>query len=320
MSDVRQVTAELASSVLDSNLALQKGERLVVVTDTLTEEIGRALFQAGVDAGADAVLVLIPPTGRNGKEPPDAVAGAMAGADVLVCPTRFSLSHTQARARATDSGARIATMPGIHPGMFFDGPITADHAEVERRTERLKELLTEANDVRIETGDDAVLTFSIAGRAGRGSTGRFLTAGAWGNLPSGEAYVAPLEGTANGELVVNASAAGLGVLDEPMRLRIENGLLVEADGPAGDELLALLGDTPASRNVAEFGIGTNEKARITGVILEDEKKVGTIHIAFGDNSTFGGTVQAGVHIDTVILGPEVSLDDTRILSGGELLV
>jgi leucyl aminopeptidase (aminopeptidase T) len=320
MSDGEKVTPERARSVLESNLALREGERLVVVADTLTEEIGRALFQAGVDAGADTVLVLIPPTGRNGQEPPDAAARAMAGADVLVCPTRFSLSHTQARARATESGARVATMPGIHAGMFFDGPITADHSEVERRTERLKELLTEADDVRIETGDGAVLTFSIAGRTGRGSTGRFLIPGAWGNLPSGEAYIAPVEGSAIGELVVNASVAGLGVLAEPMRLRIENGLLVAAEGDAGAALLELLGETTASRNLAEFGIGTNDKARITGVILEDEKKVGTIHIAFGDNSTFGGTVQAGVHIDTVINAPQVTVGSAQILTGGELLV
>jgi leucyl aminopeptidase (aminopeptidase T) len=316
----RRVTPELARSILESNLALQAGERLVVVTDTETESIGHALFLAGTEVTADAVLVVIPPTGRNGKEPPGAAAAAMALADVLVCPTRFSLSHTQARARATERGARVATMPGIHADMFFDGPITADHTEVERRTERLKELLSGADRVQIESGESAVLTFSIAGRAGRGSTGRFLTAGSWGNLPSGEAYIAPVEGTASGELVVNASAAGLGVLDEPMHLRISDGLLVDASGDAGAKLLELLGDRPQARNVAEFGIGTNDKARITGVILEDEKKAGTIHIAFGDNSTFGGTVEAGVHIDTVILAPEVILGDTRILTGGELLV
>jgi leucyl aminopeptidase (aminopeptidase T) len=317
----QRVTAELARSVLESNLALQAGEKLVVVTDTLTGEIGQALFDAGVDLGAEAVLVTIAPTGRNGKEPPVAAAAAMAEADVLLCPTRFSISHTQARARATERGARIATMPGIHPAMFFDGPITADHDEVHRRTERLKEILSAADDVRIVSGDgDAVLTFSIAGRSGRGSTGRFLTAGAWGNLPSGEAYTAPVEGTASGELVVNASIATIGLLEAPIRLRIEDGLLVEASGDAGATLLANLGDTRESRNVAEFGIGTNDKARITGVILEDEKKVGTIHIAFGDNSTFGGVVRAGVHIDTVILGPDVTVGGTRILSEGELHV
>jgi leucyl aminopeptidase (aminopeptidase T) len=105
-----------------------------------------------------------------------------------------------------------------------------------------------------------------------------------------------------------------------MRLRIENGLLVAAEGDAGAALLELLGETTASRNLAEFGIGTNDKARITGVILEDEKKVGTIHIAFGDNSTFGGTVQAGVHIDTVINAPQVTVGSAQILTGGELLV
>lgn len=292
----------------------------MVVADTLTEEIGSALFRAGLDIGADAVLVVIEPSGRNGKEPPAAAARAMGEADVLVCPTRYSLSHTQARARATANGARVATMPGIHAGMFFDGPIKADHAEVERRTERLKEILSDSSDVRIETGDGAVLTFSIAGRTGRGSTGRFLVPGAWGNLPSGEAYIAPVEGTAEGELVVNASVAGLGRLDAPLRLRIAGGLLVEAAGAAGAGLLELLGETPESRNVAEFGIGTNDMARITGVILEDEKKAGTIHIAFGDNSTFGGTVQAGVHIDTVILAPDVRVGETQILTGGELRV
>lgn len=316
----QKVTTELARSVLESNLALQPGERLVVVTDTLTDEIGRALFDAGVEMGAESTLVVIAPSGRNGKEPPIAAAAAMAEADVLLCPTRFSISHTQARLRVTERGARVATMPGIHPGMFFDGPITADHAEVERRTERLKEIITASDDVRIETGGDAVLTFSIAGREGRGSTGRFLTKGAFGNLPSGEAYVAPIEGTASGELVVSASIAAVGLLDEPIRLRIEDGLLVSASGEAGAKLLAALGDTRESRNIAEFGIGTNDKARITGVILEDEKKAGTIHIAFGDNSTFGGVVQAGVHIDAVILGPEVTIGETTILSEGELHV
>ena len=320
MTRMESITLEVARGVLEANLAVQIGERLVVVTDTLSEPIGRALFEAGTELGAEATLVTIPPTGRNGAEPPAAAAAAMADADVLLCPTRFSLSHTQARLQATENGARVATMPGIHAGMFRDGPITADHAEVERRTEALKALLGAARTARIDSGDGAVLTFSIEGREGRGSTGRFLTRGAFGNLPSGEAYIAPIEGTANGELVVNASAAGIGKLTEPMRLQIEKGLLVEASGSTGKHFLELLGDAPAARNVAEFGIGTNDKARITGVILEDEKAVGTIHIAFGDNSTFGGHVQAGVPLDTVILGPEVRLDEIQILSKGELRV
>lgn len=320
-AEQRKVDPALARSVLESSLGLKSGERLVVVTDTLTQDIGEAFFEGGVQAGANAVMVVITPTGRSGAEPPDAAAAAMLHSDVLVCPTKFSLSHTQARHRATQAGARVATMPGIHAGMFFDGPITADVSAVERRTLELQRLLTQASNVRVlsEAGKSE-LRFSIRGRSGHASTGRCLEPGAWGNLPSGEAYLAPAEGTAEGELVVNASVAGIGLLQQPLRLRISDGQLVEADGETGARLLAILGDARAARNVAEFGIGTNEKARITGVVLEDEKALGTIHIAFGDNSTFGGTVRAGVHIDVVVQGPDVYLDDHQILDAGRLLV
>lgn len=315
-----RVSVESARSLLETSLGLRRGERLVVLTDTLTHQIGQALFEAGLEVGASAVLVVIPPSHCNGAEPPIAAAAAMVDADVLVCPTAFSLSHTQARLRATQSGARVGTMPGIQPAMFANGPIAADPVAVERRTLRLAELLSDAERVCVRSGDGATLDLSISGREGRASTGRLLAPGAFGNLPSGEAYLAPVEGTANGDLVVNASVAGLGKLAESLRLRISDGLLAEVVGPGGERLLELLGESREARNVAELGIGTNEKARITGVILEDEKALGTIHIAFGDNSTFGGTVQAGVHIDAVILGPEVMLDDTRVLADGRLLV
>ena len=319
-ADRRKVDPAVARSLLESSLGLKAGESLVVVTDTLTDEIGEALFQGGIQAGAHAVMVVITPTGKSGAEPPAAAAAAMEHADVLVCPTKFSLSHTQARHRATQSGARVATMPGIHAGMFFDGPITANFADVEGRTLALQRLLTEGSEARIVSGGGgSELRFSIRGRAGLASTGRCLEPGSWGNLPSGEAYLAPVEGTADGELVVNASVSGVGRLQEPMRLRISKGQLVEAEGESGGKLLAILGGG-AGRNVAEFGIGTNEKARITGVVLEDEKALGTIHIAFGDNSTFGGTVRAGVHIDVVVQGPDVYLDDDQILDAGRLLV
>lgn len=72
--------------------------------------------------------------------------------------------------------------------------------------------------------------------------------------------------------------------------------------------------------LGEFGIGTNDKARITGVVLEDEKVYGTIHVAFGSNNTFGGTIAAGVHIDLVVKAPDVYADDELIMKDGKLLV
>ncbi|MFA6881907.1 MAG: aminopeptidase, partial [Aminobacterium sp.] len=98
----------------------------------------------------------------------------------------------------------------------------------------------------------------------------------------------------------------------------EKGQLVDAQGPERQKLFDLLGDNLLARNVAELGIGTNNKARVTGVILEDEKIYGTVHIALGSNDTFGGTVAAGIHVDGVITNPELYIDEKCILSEGKI--
>jgi leucyl aminopeptidase (aminopeptidase T) len=308
---------ETAKSVLDTCLALKAGERCLIVTDRERAEIGRALYLAAAALGAEAILMEILPRARHGGEPPAAVAAAMLAADVIVCPTTRSLTHTQARKAAQAAGARVATMPGITIDMFTEGAITADYARVADVTKKVTAWLDAGQTVRLVKGGKE-LVLSIAGRAAIASTGVYREPGEGGNLPSGEAYIAPAEGTAEGELVVDGSMAGLGRLRAPLFLRIVGGRLVHAEGPGADQLTAALDAFPQGRNVAELGIGTNDRARLTGVVLEDEKIAGTVHIAFGDNSTFGGAVQAGVHFDGVILAPDLYIDGRQVMAGGRL--
>lgn len=311
--------ARVGAELLKTCLGLKQGESLLVVTDLPTREIGEALFQGGTQVGALAMLMVIQPTGRNGAEPPSAVAAAMKQADVVVCPTSFSLTHTQARLEAAKAGARIATMPGITQDMFFEGAVSADYGAVADLSLRVTDLLSNAREARI-VKDGKELTMSLAGRNAVASTGLYREKGQSGNLPTGEAYIAPVEGTASGETIFDGSIAGLGPLQKPVAVRLEKGLLVDADGPDGKRLLEMLGDALEARNLGELGVGTNDRARITGVILEDEKVYGTVHLAFGDNSTFGGNTRAGVHIDGIILKPDLYLDGKLIVSGGRLLM
>lgn len=310
---------ELAKRLLVQCLALQANETLVVVSDGTRPEICEALFQAGQEMGADAVVMQMKPRTRSGEEPPAVVAAAMERADVVICPTQHSLTHTQARRNAAQAGARVATMPGITLDMFENGPITADFEEVARLSERVADVLTQAKHVRIEK-EGAVFECSLEGRKGIASTGIYRERGQSGNLPSGEAYIAPLEGTSNGELIVDGSMVGLGLLHSPLRLTVRDGLLVAAQGDRAEEWLQKLGDSQEARNVAEFGVGTNSGARLTGVILEDEKAFGTIHVAFGSNDTFGGTVNAGVHFDGVIVKPTVYVDGQLLMQDGKMLL
>ena len=133
----------------------------------------------------------------------------------------------------------------------------------------------------------------MSGREAFASSGIFRERGQWGNLPTGEAYLAPLEGRSHGVVVVDGSMAGVGVVQTPIRITIEDGYATDiAGGPEAEALRSLL-DVHGrdARTVAEFGIGTNDRAILTGVILEDEKVMGTIHIAFGDNKSMGGSVR-----------------------------
>lgn len=308
---------EISKNVLIDCLGLQAGESLVVVADDSRKHLAESLYEAGKRLGAESMLMVMQERSKSGEEPPASVATAMMNASVAICVTRYSLTHTAARKQAAAAGTRVATMPGITEDMFTHGAITAEYSKVKELTEYVTSLLTKASTVRIEK-EDYSLSFSIEEREGVPSTGLYLNPGESGNLPSGEAYIAPMEGTAQGQIVIDGSIAGIGALDSPLLLNISEGRLVAAEGDTAPELLLMLGDGDG-RMLGEFGIGTNDKARITGIVLEDEKVYGTIHVAFGSNNTFGGTVAAGVHIDAVVQKPDVYLDDVLIMRAGELL-
>lgn len=310
---------EVARRLLAENMGVSEGEELVVVTDGPKRAIGRAMFDAGVDLGLESCFIEMVPRDRSGQEPPAAVTAAMAEADVVVCPTSTSLTHTRAREAATAKGARVASMPGITEAMFRGGAITADYATVERLTATLTERLTSATTARIESSAGE-LTMSLEGRDGIPSDGVLRNPGESGNLPSGESYIAPVEDSANGKIAFDGGLAGLGEFDDSLVLTIEGGTVVDAEGAPAEEFLELTAGDPCARRVCELGLGTNPAAEIIGTILEDEKVYGTCHVAFGDNHGFGGTIQCDSHVDGIVLEPDVYLDDDLVVTGGEVVV
>jgi leucyl aminopeptidase (aminopeptidase T) len=116
--------------------------------------------------------------------------------------------------------------------------------------------------------------------------------------------------------------AGIGILTAPIHITVREGYARGiSGGPEAKRLLDLLAiHGELSRNLAEFGIGTNEMAKITGVILEDEKVLGTVHVAFGDNVSMGGSVNVQSHLDGLITSPTVWFDDIMIMQTGKLMV
>ena len=308
-----------ARTVLTDNLGVETGESFLVVTDTERSAIGRAFFEAGVSLDLDAGVIETEPLERSGMEPPDYVAAAMERADVVVCPTTASLTHTRAREQACERGARVATMPGITAAMFSEGAMTADYTAVESLTADVAERLTNAETARIENGGET-LTIPLGDRAGIASDGIIRNSGESGNLPSGEGYIAPQEDAAYGTLVVDGGIAGVGRTEDSLVLEIEDGTITDMEGEPTSSFVDTIGEEPCARRVAELGIGTNPAARIIGNVLEDEKVYGTCHVAFGDNRGFGGTIDCPSHVDVILDEPDLYLDDELLVSGGDVHV
>jgi leucyl aminopeptidase (aminopeptidase T) len=301
-------------------LAVAPGEEVLLVCNPATEELGRALRAVAESEGAEAVLALMAERDSHAAEPPRAIAAAMLASDVVIAPTVQSLSHTAARKAASEAGARIATMPGVTDEMLAR-VMGADVAALRRRGEAICAALDAGAEARIRCANGSDLRLGLETRTSIVDAGDLSAAGAFGNLPCGEGFIAPLEGTGEGTLVVDGSIAGVGRVPEPVTLTVRSGHLTEATGTAGAELLELLtAHGEDGTNVAELGIGTNEAAILTGNVLEDEKILGTAHVAFGASAAIGGTVQVPVHLDCVVLEPTVEVDGETLVRDGELLV
>jgi leucyl aminopeptidase (aminopeptidase T) len=273
-----------------------------------------------------SVLFLpFPSAGGHGREPSAEAAAQMQKANVLVALTTYSLSHTNARQAVTDAGGRAASMPSFEARMLEPGgPMAADYAQIAADCRAWADRLTRATEVRVRTPHGTDLRFSLEGRSGHVDDGIYDGTGEqhWGNLPAGETYAVPLEGTGEGVLV--APAGWYPDLREDMVFRFEGGQVValQGGGAVGDyfrELLRLDGEAPAHqarRNLAELGIGTNPHARRPDNVLEAEKIKGTVHIAIGDNIHMGGRVEADLHEDFVQPEADLILDGQPVIVGG----
>jgi aminopeptidase len=307
-------------AVIRDCLAVREGEEVLVVANPATQGIGERLRDEGQAAGGDAVLALMSERAQHGTEPPDAIAAAMLKADVILVPTVQSLSHTAARRAATDAGARAATLPGVTDGMLAR-VMSADMDALRQRGHAVAERLTDAVEARITCPNGSDLVLSLEGRVAIPDAGELSEPGAFGNLPCGEGFISPRHDAGEGRLVVDGTIGSIGIPDPPAELVVEEGTLVSASGQKGEELMEqLMSHGSDGCRVAELGVGTNEKAILSGELLEDEKILGTVHVAFGASAGIGGDIQVPVHLDCVVMKPDLTLDGKPLVSAGELLV
>src|SRR3989338_7703113 len=294
-----------AKIILKDCMNLKSNESCLVITDSKLKNIGKILYKNSLKITKKSKLVLTPIPEAHGTEPSKNIANEMLKYDVILMPTTKSLSHTKARENASRKGARIASMPGITIEMMKRA-LNIDFNKIKAINERLISKFKNKSNIKITTKLGTKVEFEIKNRKWMSDDGIIYNKKrAFGNLPGGEIFIAPLEGKANGTIIVDASVGGLGKVDKNIKINVKNGFIEKIKGGKTAIQFKKSLKKKLYKNVAELGIGTNYKAKITGNVLEDEKVAGTCHIAFGNNKHFGGKVDVPFHVDVVIKKPTI---------------
>ena len=313
--------SDAIDSALRISLAVKKGETVLIITDVHKRNIGIMFHEKAQKLRAKSILVDIPPGSTDGEEPPEAIAKLMKEVDVLVCPTSKSLTHTDARRAASKKGTRTITLPGVTEEMLARAG-NVDTQKMLKITNKMTDVLSIGRNVHITTPGGTDLRMSINGKKGIPDTGFVTEQGMTCNIPAGEAFLAPVEGTAEGILVVDGSMGQSGIIKKPIKMYVSKGFVTKIHGnrEARSVRKQLAPFGKKGRNIAELGIGTNHRAKLTGKVLEDEKILGTVHVALGNNITMGGTCDVGSHLDGILLKPKLTIDEKVILSGGKIRI
>jgi aminopeptidase len=232
---------------------------------------------------------------------------------------RWCVSLWPTAAGAQQAGMSTADFAAfVERALFLDrsDPVAA-WTELASVQAQLIDRLSAASELRIE-GEGTDLSLSVAGRVWVNSDGRR-------NMPSGEVFTGPVEGSASGVVRFGIPSSPRGVEVSGISLEFRDGVVVSADADRGDEVLqAMLATDDGARRLGEVGIGTNHGIdRPVGTTLFDEKIGGTIHLALGRSyPETGGTNESAVHWDLICDlrdGGRLTADGTPIVVDGNLV-
>jgi len=312
---------EIIKKVFSKLLKVKKSESILIICNRKQKDLAEEFLENGYGFGDHMLCIEIPEGKVSGEEPNAEVSSLFLDYDIILLLTSKSLSHTLATKNAIAKGARVISMPGITKEIIIR-TLDIDYSKLQDLQTKIYNKMRKAGRIRIVTKAGTDISFKIHNEEISYKTS-LDKKGDFHNLPMGEVFVAPLEGTAEGAYVVDGSQAGVGKIKENITIKVSKGYAVGISGGEEAAMLKKALDSVKNKdayNIAELGIGTNPKARITGEILEDEKVIGTCHIALGSNHVFGGKVNAGIHLDGIIRKPTIYFDNKMIMKEGEFRI
>jgi len=307
--------------IIDQMVALKPGESVLVIRDwNSLDVLVEAFSLAAAARGAEVFTWNMEPR-KPGEPTPPALQAAMNSSNVIfhLATAGVGGGLGQARSEACAKGARYLLMNGAshyYPLLLRGGMIEADFGAIRKVANELTEKFTRAKRARFITKAGTNLTADITSREGR-ELAHATEPGTLVAPPSLETGVAPLEGTTQGEVVIDGFCLGE-VVKQPFKIVFREGMAIKIEGEGGKRLRETCESfkDPNMYNIAEMAIGLNPYGKMSASGIESESKLGSAHIALGNSLGYGGRVRAPMHIDLVFENCTVYLDDDLIMEDG----
>lgn len=305
--------------------AVNEGEKFLIVADNTPRpaHLGLTLLESLLEMGHETTLAIFPPRRVDGAEPPAAVAAAMKTVNAIFSIAEgATIAHTTARKESSALGVRFHIISASEDDLSKYELKAEDIALCKERTVKIAKALKQGKVAKVTTPKGTDVTFQIGGRA---TLAVYPSNPNNGTIPYyAESAVAPIEGTAEGTIMVDLAFRNWNyLLQNPLKIVVKGGNAVEMAGDKKDyDILWKIATTDAgAANIAELGIGTCHylPRPLKGTSL-DFARYGTCHIALGRNNDIGGQMMSKIHQDVLMDKPTIFIDDQCIMKDGELLI
>lgn len=307
-------------------------DKVLILTDSFSLSIAEAFKKALIIKGCFVESYEINNNDRPLKEIPAELEKMLPGKTIVLNIIKAYPEEIAFRIKwifkvEENKLIKMGHMPGITADMMLRS-VNVDFYKMKNTANLLINKLMGAAQLHITTEDGTDLFLGIKDRIFSADIG--TSEGEMCNLPCGEVYCAPIETEGDGVVVFNASIGDIGMLTHPLKVFLSHGKIKRFESE-NEELIkritALTDVDDDAKVIGELGIGVNPGAHITGNMLEDEKAIGTAHIAFGNNADFpgGGKNNSRIHRDYLFFRPTIQVTytdgkKTLIMKNGEIIL
>jgi leucyl aminopeptidase (aminopeptidase T) len=307
--------------MLKDFIGLYEGESVLIISDDKRQELGFTLHESSKKICEEVFYLELKSKEHYTYEPPDIIKESMKSVDVVVNASGMNFYDTRALEEVSNLGVRVGLIPNINEESL-SRCLGIDHEKITTSSDKMKDILSKATVIRIETRSGTELTIPIKDRDIISSSGVLKRIGDTGYIPSGKVFLAPEHQKMNGFLNIDGSVQGIGLITNPFKLEIENGVIVKVHGDSAESKAfqkILSKTTDDGRIVGEFGIGTNYKATLSGEYYEDEISAGTAYIGIGRNINIGGRIDVPFRLGCVFNRPNIFIDDDLLVHNGKFI-